>query len=208
MELYEFGIGDYGACKGGHADAVAAGFFRVRRHRVEMADAAGGEHDIARVVMREVPRFIACRNACDFCAFGKKAFRRDAFMDRDGRRCAHSGNQRLHDGGPRHIAPHAHDAALGMGGLAGLNEMAFEVFIKGHAETQKIAHAVACFARHAKCDRFIDNAATGGERIRGVFFGCVAFRHRCRNAALRPCGRGAFTEWGRGENRDGARAEF
>ena len=134
VELHEFGVRNHCACKGGHADAVAARLFRVGRHRIEMADAAGGEHDIAGVVMREVVVFIARGDACHFRAFGEKLFGGDVFIDRDGRRCANRSDEGLHDRGTRHIAPHAHDAALGMGSFARLHEMAFEVFVERHAE--------------------------------------------------------------------------
>src|SRR5262249_61310060 len=48
MELDEFGTGQHGASPRRDRKAAAVGFAWIGGHRVEMADAAGGEHNRAR----------------------------------------------------------------------------------------------------------------------------------------------------------------
>ena len=208
VKLDEFRIRNHGPRFRRHADADAAGLNRVGGDGVEMADAAGRQHDL---VAGEQARFAGgpARNDARDAAGGEvQLLGGFGFMDGDGRGAADGGDERFHDRLAGHIAADADDAAFGMGGLAGLDELAFEVLVERDAVEEEIAHAVAGFAGHAERHFGIDETGAGGNRIGGVFFGRVTFGNRRGNAALRPGGGGACAKGGGGENCDRTRAEF
>ncbi len=76
-----------------------------------------------------------------------------------------------------------------MGGLAGQQELAFEIPIEGDAVTQQILDARRSLGHHHPGHRLIDDAGTGGQRIGHMLVHRIARAHCGGDAALRP-GRG------------------
>ncbi len=75
----------------------------------------------------------------------------------------------------------------GVGSLAADGKFAFEVAVERHTIGQQVMNACSGFAGQPERDVFIDNAAADRDRVDGMGFGAVAFRHSRGDAALRPC---------------------
>ena len=211
MELHEFGVGDHGAGARGDRKPKAARLGRVGGHRIEMADAAGREHDRARGDReRAAPSRLgfAQLQAGDGAVVGQQRFGDKTFDHADRRRVANRVGERGDDRLAGHVAAHMHDAPRRMRGFAADRELAFEIAVERNAITQEIVDACGRLARKRQRDRFVDDAAAGRDRIRGMRFGTVAFGHRRGDAALRPGAGSALAERRRGDQRDRTRREF
>ncbi len=100
-----------------------------------------------------------------------------------------------------------HDASRGMRGLARDRKPAFEVAVERDTIVKQVVDARAGFARQSQRHRLIDQGRAGGDGIGGVRLGAVALGDRGCDAALRPCRRGALTEWRRRNHGDRTRRQ-
>ncbi len=124
----------------------------------------------------------------------QRFLRGKAFEERDRRRRANGGDERLHDRAAGRVALHAHDAPLGMGGLARGRQLPIRV-IEGHAIGEKIVYARAGFARHAERDLRIDDAGAGFQRVLGVALRRIRVEHAPRRRRPAPRRRRRLRGW-------------
>ncbi len=191
VELHEFGVGDHGAGARGDRKARSVGLGRIGGDGIEMADAAGRQHDRARGdhhgSRREIAG-LAQLKAGDGAVLGEQCFGDKAFDQADRRRAAHGLAQRRDDRSTRAVAADVDDAPRRMRSFPPHGKPAFEIAIERHAIGEQIVNPRARLARDAERDRFIDDAAADRNGIRRMRFGTVAFGDSGRDAALRPCG--------------------
>ncbi len=189
MELHEFSIRDHRTCTRRHAEAFAARFQRVCRHRIERTQSAGcKDHGRraeqyepcvrAEAVTREQARDTAIFH-CEFDgmktfehvdrAIGERMLRKNA---RDFRACA--------------IAFHMHDAGGAVRGFAANRERAVCIAIERRAVCDEIIDTGRGFARNHRGDVCIAKACACRHRVGGVCAPGVAFADGGRDTALRP----------------------
>ncbi len=187
VELHEFGVGDDGADTGRHAHPLPAGFPGIGGDGIEMADATRAQHHGAGREDGALLRLAGIRtrdDAGDEATLAHQLLDHIAFQHADGGGGAHGGDQGFHDRLAGHVALDAHDAALGMGGLARQDQLALEIAVEGHAIAEQIMNAIGSFRHHQPRDLGIDNAGTGGERIGHVLVDGIAGPMA---AAMPPC---------------------
>src|SRR5713226_8749776 len=98
-----------------------------------------------------------------------------------------------------------HDAPCRMRSFPSDCELAFEVAIERNTVMQEVMDTRAGFARKSECYFLIDQARADRDRIGGMGLRTVALGNRRREAALRPCRRGALAQWRRRNHGDRAR---
>ena len=118
VELHEFSIGNDGTGARRHGEAEPARFSGIGGDTIEMANAAGRQDDRAGGKLVPSAFGITQHHADHAAIMGDEIFHRAVFQDLDGGRLAHARDQRLHDGLASHVALHAHNTTLAMGGLA------------------------------------------------------------------------------------------
>ena len=87
-------------------------------------------------------------------------------------------------------------------------ELSFEVAIKGNAVVEQVIDTRAGFARQSECYFLIDQARADRDRIGGMGLRTVTLGDRGRDAALRPCRRGALAQGRRRNDGNSARRQF
>ena len=209
MELHELGIGDAGAGARRDGETVARGLRRIGGHGVEMADAAGGEHDGGGRELDSMTVVKAERaHAGDAAVLEEQILGLMAFDEPNAWRRPHRLGQRRHDGAAGAVAAHMHDAARAMRRLAPDRETAGKVAVERHAVAQEISDALWRLARHGEGGRLVDQAGAGRDGVARMRVRRVALGHRGRDAALRPGARGALADGCRGEHGDGVWREL
>ena len=179
---------------GGDGDAFAARLARIGGDGVDLARAAGGEHDGAggqdEPRRQDVMRRGGKLDARDAAVAQHEIAGGEAFEHGDRRRAPHRLDQRLHDGAAGRVALDVQDAVAAMRRLAAQAEMAFEVLVEGHAVGEQVLDPVARLARQQLRDLLIDDAGAGANRVGGMLLGrCRPRRSRRR---CRPAPRGSM----------------
>ncbi len=134
VELDELGIDDAHACAPGHADAVAARAVRVRRTQVDLSQAAGGEHRLAREDATHADGFLVEDVGADA---------RTRVVDRQAVEALVRRRQQVHGGMPRE------QRHIGMG-LQRLDEREFDGLARVVGGVGDARHAVAALQRQRK----------------------------------------------------------
>ena len=189
MELHELRIGDDGAGAGRHAEAFAARFQRIGRHRVERAKAAGRKDD-GRTRKKDQPRVGADagtrEQAGDAAVLHRQFDGVKAFEQRDRRRGQRAFGERARNLRAGAVAFDVHDAVGAVRGLAAQRQRAVRLAVERRAKADEIVDACARLAR----DERGDVADRRGRRPRPSCrrHGSASCRlaHRGGDAALRP----------------------
>ena len=212
MKLDELGVGDDRAGAGGDGDALATRLARIGGDGVDLARAAGCEHDGAcrqQQPARQWPALDRHKLDALHAAVAQQEIAGGEALDHADRwRGAHSREQRRHDGAPRGVALDMQDAVAAMRGLAPKHEMTRKILVEGHAVAKQVLDPVARFARQQLGNLLIDNAGAGADRIFGMMLGAVALGQRRGDAGLRPETGCAFAEPRAGNDGDRQRRKL
>ncbi len=194
VELDEFGIGDGGARQGRGGQAFAAQLARVGGHRIEAAQAPGGEDHRRGDDFQQPALSLGQHPANPAALVLQEGVQANILADLHVRRGHGPGDHGLHDRPAGAVALDPGDAGVGMGGLKAEGEMAGLVAVEGGSSRHQAVYGGPPRGGDRVSDGGVHQARAGGNGVGGVDRGVILGAQSRGDAALSPGRAGAGKE--------------